>query len=320
MKIISFVGPFNASDLYQRLGEDSRKRLSGSPLYLLRRETGDAVEYGFVVNYPFTRGSFHDFLEYVAPASTFNMTGTVDDWKMPDRSKDHDWKISHSKVERNKRLASLHGSLGEAWTEFERHRPLYLRILTSRVNVPDVIYDSTSGIFEWARIRLQKSFGRKPERFSFRGRGWKAEAIEEGNPVTSTAYRILPETVKVRKYFVKPAIAWQRSSSGLRNWNVDMNDDFYHMARDEFTEKDPDPNFTHPMAINTLAGLLFVAYCAPEIRSSKEHWPHDQGLPGGSYQQQMRAAQVPVLALQKKELFLESGFVKSVEDYLDGKR
>ena len=95
---------------------------------------------------------------------------------------------------------------------------------------------------------------------------------------------------------------------------MDISHAFYPEALERFVENEKDKN--REITMNPLAGLMFVAYCSPEIRNSSD-WPQRQGLPGGRYQQVMRAAQAPVLALQKRDVLLASYFVKALEKYAD---
>lgn len=64
---------------------------------------------------------------------------------------------------------------------------------------------------------------------------------------------------------------------------------------------------------NTLIGLMFAASFFPQ---AKALFPERKGLPGGNYEQYMREAQVPLLALMHRDALMDSPFFKVVEQYI----
>lgn len=70
---------------------------------------------------------------------------------------------------------------------------------------------------------------------------------------------------------------------------------------------------TVQFSLDTLLGILTVAYFSPEIR---KEWPQRVGLPGSYKQQEMGPAQIPVLALIRKNELEHSEFLEKLEGAL----
>jgi hypothetical protein len=75
-------------------------------------------------------------------------------------------------------------------------------------------------------------------------------------------------------------------------------------------EDDSQPVDQPRVQLSRLAGLLALAYLSPDAR---EGWPAEVGLKDGHFKQKMGAAQIPVLALMKRNTLLKSPVIAAME-------
>jgi hypothetical protein len=110
-------------------------------------------------------------------------------------------------------------------------------------------------------------------------------------------FEYIPPTFKTG---LRMAISWDRKTiSEERSYN------FSPSHIDDLNESITD--------YDTLIGLIFAASFFPQ---PKKLFPERVGLPGGNYEQYMREAQVPLLALMYRTKLTDSPFFKAVEQYI----
>jgi len=66
---------------------------------------------------------------------------------------------------------------------------------------------------------------------------------------------------------------------------------------------------------SVIGGLLCTAYLSPEIRNNSKLWPNSMRFPGGKRDQGLGAAQVPVLALMRRNQLLSSELIENLEAF-----
>lgn len=128
-------------------------------------------------------------------------------------------------------------------------------------------------------------------------------------------FKIIPESVTSTNFLV-PVIRLQERKT-QRYFNFDfLNQNLATHCLGVLGNLPTDLSFDH-RRLNPLAGLLFVAYFSPEIRSDKDIWPLKQGLEKGGRENFMGPAQLPVLALQRREKFAWSEFLSRSVEYIE---
>lgn len=115
-----------------------------------------------------------------------------------------------------------------------------------------------------------------------------------------------------------PMIRWQRDAGGKRSYIFDVlsadrpfEESLRRFAIESSVKIDTESVFW-VKHFSPLTGLLAVSYFTPEVRAN---WPQNQCLGTEPQKQFMGPAQVPVLALQRKEEILESQFFTACEEY-----
>lgn len=101
-----------------------------------------------------------------------------------------------------------------------------------------------------------------------------------------------------------PVVAWKTDKHGR---HVDLNPDINGELR-------MFDGSTQSKRYSSLAGFLAIAYMESGLR---EDWPNEQRVHGSDRNQQMSAAQVPLLALQYQERFMDSEFIRRAEEFLE---
>lgn len=308
-------GLIGAVDIYTN--DDSKLDLATARLHTARRlnPTG-GTEYFAVVEYSLTGQRLIDFLKLVAPNPQDNLYGVRDDWQMPDRTGDYFANLDSGHAK----------SLGTHWRDFQKHRPLFL----DSINNQEVI-DRLS-----ERVRGEQGQGAFNEFFTsiglpreldfmggqLKGTEQSSETLEVTDarrgvrvrlrPKIDVTLSFVPEGLETSNVLV-PAVRWVKHQDGHRDLNLDfLGDSESGSARDLLTLPEGLPFDSR--RVNLLTGLLAVAYFDPEVRRG---WPKEMKLRRFGPKQFMGPAQVPVLALMRREQILDSKFFPAAEDYAD---
>lgn len=113
----------------------------------------------------------------------------------------------------------------------------------------------------------------------------------------------------VGNVFMIPAIHWTNGDTRLLKTDDDESKDMMQKIASKV------PEFKQQPHIDSLLGLLSVAYFSPEIR---QKWQEKAGLPSGRYEQFMGPGQMPVMAhIRRHELEKSSSILPALEQAAD---
>jgi hypothetical protein len=149
-----------------------------------------------------------------------------------------------------------------------------------------------------------------------------AEAIRFQDNKGKLKYKILPETVRFRRFF-KAVLGWRTrygedGTPGREILPSLDNDPAIVEALRPFILKDASRvvDASDPLRASAIGGSIFGWYLSPELRADEEAWPKKLGLIGHPGSQYMRAAQVPVLALKQNSFLAERApILPAAEEY-----
>lgn len=120
-----------------------------------------------------------------------------------------------------------------------------------------------------------------------------------------------PETVVSANYLV-PTLRWGKDARGERKWNTDFLEQPVIKHLEQWIKPPEDFSFDS-RRFNPVIGIAIIPYFIPSLRAS---WPKYQAFRDGQRGNFMGPAQVPVLALQRKEDLLDSEFFAAAEQYI----
>lgn len=312
--LIRKATPITVSELLGRAIEDSEGlTIDTDPTHIFRVSQ---IEFLAVIETPLESRSFNQLLSSVSPDDTFALgkKGILDDWVMP-----------KSEVLMDQKLKEFHEqALGKHWRDFMPHLSVFFNTLLgyegrlrealnrfsgklSQIEEPGIINTGTEG------IKIQsKGSGRIQVNLD---KLFKAEMDLEEDERGRLKFRIFPETVGSTNFLI-PVVRWRRSGIGKRSLVLDFLDESVSPLVKETLglDKIPEELDFDNRRLNPLLGVLSIAYFSPEVR---KNWPKTQRLNKGGYQQFMGPAQVPVLALQRRNQILQSGFFSAAEEHVE---
>lgn len=350
---IVLAPPATANELLNTtIAEPENLSLARAPLHIATiQQNPQTREYLIIPDNSLTQRKLFNFLRRVSPSKNSpNIPGVIADWEMPDMQGAenrrlqnlHGVKLGDDWVNFEKHRKILldvlrirDHVLQDFFLQTDNANQNMLVEIVRRKRSPDspsrlVIgfvfpkHDGGENIIYAREIRRRDTQQVLSGEFRFENYYAQAEYITKKGE--SMRYRIIPESVRF-KHFLLPVVRWQKTETFSniekpkieRKWALDFIDErnsMYAVAK-PILEKHaiPETENLDIKRLNPLAGLLLVAYYSPEII---ENWPDKIGF-GGDFKQTMGPAQIPVLALMKKNELLQTEFIRAVEKYAEEK-
>ena len=361
--------------LGRKLPETGELNLSESPIHGFRIERPTGVEvFAVMPDAKMGTDSFVSLLGTVAPNKDGRARQTIiDDYRPIDPN--HEYCIPS--------LPRLHRRLGDDWTDFMKHYPLFgqtvieddeeiLKSLVVRghyfagdfefrgLEVEDEVWSTDEkvrlNIGLWnnpkpdATLALRKVYGRFdpneedyinyykdedksriPLRLRLTDEGYNLEVLfrdtlkadisslvlEKGRVHLRSIAKTIFNSDNIHSTNVLvPAFRLGRGENGEREWRVDhIEGEKEKEILDEYVAGYALPEGLHfdHHRFNPLVGLLTAAHVSPDVTAM---WPISQGI-GKGRPNMMGSAQVPVLALQRRNELLLSPFAEALTNHVD---
>lgn len=336
---IRIVPPVSAESLFRKKIEKDyhygiQFSLSDKLIYpaVAKKKNSDEREYLAIIEAPLRRNSLAAFLECVSPGYGLPFGGApdvIDDWNYLDSD-------DPEKIE----LMMEHASaLGGEWVEFVGQRDTLMSVIEGDRETGNMLQELVDA--DGARSELEEIFlipKEIPIESVVLGGGkfsrLNATYIGDGEvEITTFHYNENVDYMRERKTaaermirdalfssnFVLPAFHWN-TRGGEREVSLEqLGDGIFAEYVRAFMERFTNTYIIHGQVdlnrLNPLIGLLAVKFFSTEIKAGSDGWPELQEIHGRV--NIMEAAQVPVLALQKKEVILQGSFVSRLEEYID---
>lgn len=304
-KELVFAKPTTAKDL---LGVDFQEpenlSLLTAPMYIASQERQDGTtKYSAVVEHPLDGLPFFNLLNHLSPIfSRSAIEEVVADWDMPD-----------DKSEEAKKLNNDHAkNLQEAWKDFMLHRRIFINAISADkgelwkvVESRKILKQNPDFTFKINDAGLHVDFrqeeGKRTATLSKKAtQVLTVETIEVlGSDGTIIKLKIMPDTFNSLSFII-PVITWTVDKYGRRNIILDL-------------LNKSTTGFKNSYTYNSLAGFLMLPYFFEDV---SQRWPKRHGYAGNGDPRLMGPAQVPILALMRKEEISATPFFEKAEKYV----